>query len=114
MTTWLVPIETLARRRGGDDARAVGGKAARLAWLVRHEFAVPEGWVLPEDAFAMALRELPPGCDPRTLLRAAGGRAGYARAAEARQQLLRAGLPKGLAEELEMLWRRNRDRAPWG
>src|ERR1700722_4005417 len=101
MTAWLVPLETLARRRGGDDARAVGGKAARLAWLVRHDFAVPEGWVLPEDAFATALRHLPPGCDPKALLRAAAGRAGFTRAAEARQELLRAVLPGGLAEELE-------------
>jgi phosphohistidine swiveling domain-containing protein len=114
MTTWLIPLETLARRRGGDDARAVGGKAARLAWLVRHEFAVPEGWVLPEDAFTTALRDLPPGCDPKALLRAATGRAGFTRAADARQELLRAGLPKGLADELEQLWRRVKDRAPWG
>ena len=114
MAAWLIPIDTLARRRGGDDARAVGGKAARLAWLVRHDFAVPEAWVLPEDAFAMALRELPPGCDPRVLLRAAGGRAGFTRAAEARQQLLRAALPKGLADELEQLWRRAKGDSPWG
>jgi len=114
MTAWLIPIEALSRRRGGDDARAVGGKAARLAWLVRHDFAVPEAWVLPEDAFAMALRELPPGCDPKVLLRAAGGRAGFTRAAEARQELLRTALPKGLTDELEQLWRRTRDGAPWG
>src|ERR1019366_604167 len=112
MAAWLIPIDTLARRRGGDDARAVGGKAARLAWLVRHDFAVPEAWVLPEDAFATALRELPPGGDPRVLLRAAGGGAGFTRAAEARQQLLRAALPKGLADELEQLWRRSKGDSP--
>ena len=28
MSAWLVPIEALVRRRGGDDTRAVGGKAA--------------------------------------------------------------------------------------
>src|SRR5579863_1797438 len=93
MTTWLVPLESLARRRGGDDRRVIGGKAARLAWLVRHDFDVPEAWILPEDAFAQALRELPPGCEPRALLRAATGRAGYARAAEARDTLLSAPLP---------------------
>src|SRR5271166_6271319 len=114
MTVWLIPIETLARRRGGDDTRAIGGKAARLAWLVRHGFAVPEAWALPEDAFAMALRDLPPGCDPRVLLRAAGGRAGFTRAAEARLQLLRAPLPKGLPDELEQLWRRTTVDSPWG
>ena len=35
---WLVSLEALAQRRGGDDPRVVGGKAARLAWLVRHGF----------------------------------------------------------------------------
>ena len=114
MTSWLIPLEALARRRGGDDARAVGGKAARLAWLLRHDFAVPEAWVLPEDAFTAALRDLPPGCDPRVLLRAAGGRAGFTRAAEARQDLLSAALPQGLEEELGQLWRRVEPRAPWG
>jgi phosphohistidine swiveling domain-containing protein len=114
MTTWLVPLESLARRRGGDDRRVVGGKAARLAWLVRNGFDVPEAWILPEDAFAQALRELPPGCEPRLLLRAAGGRAGMTRAAEARQQILGGALPAGLSEELEQLWARVAERAPWG
>ena len=111
-TPWLVPLDALAQRRGGDDARAVGGKAARLAWLVRHGFAVPEAWVLPQDAFAQA--ELTPGCEPRALLRAASGRAGYLRAAEARQEILRAPLPRGLKAELDDLWRLVEARAPWG
>jgi rifampicin phosphotransferase len=114
MTTWLVPLESLARRRGGDDRRVVGGKAARLAWLVRNGFDVPEAWILPEDAFAQALRELPPGCEPRYLLRAAGGRAGMTRAAEARQGILDAALPAGLPEELDQLWTRIASRCPWG
>jgi phosphohistidine swiveling domain-containing protein len=114
MTAWLVPLESLAKRRGGDDRRVVGGKAARLAWLVRNGFDVPEAWILPEDAFAQALRELPPGCEPRLLLRAAGGRAGMTRAAEARQEILGASLPAGLAGELDQLWSRVAPRAPWG
>src|SRR5580700_10879094 len=85
---WFVPLDVLARRRGGDDPRLVGGKAARLAWLVRHDFAVPEALVLPAAAFAQAIRELPAGCEPRALLRAATGKAGYLRAAEARQLIL--------------------------
>src|SRR3984957_12819401 len=113
-TTWLVPLQALAHRRDGDDPQVVGGKAARLGWLVRNGFAVPEAWALPEDAFAMALRDLPPGCDPRVLLRAAGGRAGFTRAAEARLQLLRAALPKGLPDELEQLWRRTKADSRWG
>lgn len=112
--SWLVPLESLAHRRGGDDPRAVGGKAARLVWLVRHGFAVPEAWVLPQDAFQQAMRDLPPGCEPRSLLRAAAGRTGAARAAEARHAVLRATMPKGLDEELEALWQSVEARAPWG
>lgn len=113
-SAWLVPLESLAQKRGGDDPRVVGGKAARLAWLVRHGFEVPEAVVLPAEAFEQALRELPPGCEPRALLRAAHGRVGYARAAEARQQILGAPLPRGLAEELRAFWRAVGSRSPWG
>ena len=114
MPPWLIPLESIARKRGSEDPRAIGGKAAGLAWLVRNSFQVPEAWVLPADAFAAALRELPPGCEPRSLLRAASGRAGYARAAEARQEILGAQLPKGLNEELQELWNGVSGRAPWG
>jgi phosphohistidine swiveling domain-containing protein len=114
MSSWLVPLKELARRRGGDEPRAVGGKAAKLAWLARNGFMVPDAWILPEDAFAQALRLLPPGCDPKSLIRAAGGKAGMKRAAEARQEILRAELPAGLSEELEQLWRRCESNAPWG
>jgi pyruvate,water dikinase len=113
-TTWLVSLEALAGRRGGDDPRVVGGKGARLAWLVKHGFDVPEAVVLPAEAFAHAMRELPPGCEPRALLRAAAGRAGYVRAAEARQQIMQAPLPRGLADELRALWREVGPRCPWG
>src|SRR5580704_4448239 len=102
-TTWLVPLEALAQRRGGDDPRVVGGKAARLAWLVRQGFRVPAAVVLPVEAFAQTIRELPPGCEPRALLRVATGRSGVQRAAEARQHVLSAPLPRGLDEELANL-----------
>jgi rifampicin phosphotransferase len=111
---WLVPLDLLAQRRGGDDPRIVGGKAARLAWLVRHGFDVPRAVVLPASAFAQAIQELPAGCEPRALLRAATGRAGYLRAAEARQQILEAALPRGLDEELRDLWRDLGATSPWG
>lgn len=114
MPAWLVPLEVLAQRRGGDDPRLVGGKAARLAWLVRHKFDVPDAVVLPAEAFVQAIRELPAGCEPKALLRAASGRAGVARAAEARGQFQRARLPKGLEEELHALWRDVGDQCPWG
>ena len=114
MSAWLVPLHVLAQRRGGDDTRVVGGKAARLSWLVRHGFSVPDAFVLAADAFSQALRELPPGCAPRTLLRAAGGRAGCSLAAEARTQLQAAPLPKGLEAELHALWSDGGSRSPWG
>jgi rifampicin phosphotransferase len=111
---WLVPLAALADRRGGDDPNAVGGKAARLAWLVRHGFDVPEAVVLPAEAFLQALRELPPGCEPRALLRAVAGRDGFARAAEARAQIQQAPLPRGLPDELQTLWAELGPRCPWG
>jgi phosphohistidine swiveling domain-containing protein len=111
---WLVTLDALAQRRGGDDPRLVGGKAARLAWLVRHGFDVPDAVVLPALAFVHAIRELPAGCEPRALLRAATGRAGYLRAAEARQQIRAAALPRGLVEELRALWRDLGERSAWG
>jgi rifampicin phosphotransferase len=111
---WIVPLDALAQRRGGDDPRLVGGKAARLAWLVRHGFDVPDAVVVPASAFAQAIQELPAGCEPRALLRAATGRAGYVRAAEARQQILEAPLPRGLDEELDDVWRDLGASSPWG
>src|SRR5580700_11109060 len=114
MPAWVVPLEVLAQRRGGDDPRAVGGKAARLAWLVRHGFDVPAAVVLPASAFAHAIRELPSGCEPRALLRAAMGRAGYVRAAEAQQQILAAPLPRGLEEDLRDVWEQLGRASAWG
>jgi phosphohistidine swiveling domain-containing protein len=114
MAPWLLPLEVLAQRRGGDDARVVGGKAARLVWLVRNGFDVPQAVILPAEAFAQAIRELPPGCEPRALLRAATGRSGYLRVAEARQQILGAPLPGGLDEELATLWAGLGEKSSWG
>jgi pyruvate,water dikinase len=114
MSSWLVPLETLAYRRGGDDARSIGGKAARLVWLVRHRFDVPRALVLPASAFSLALRALHPSFDPRTLLRVAGGRDGSVRAAEARQQILTAPLPEGLEAELVAAWHEYGEPSPWG
>ena len=111
---WLIALDALASKRGGDDPRVVGGKGARLAWLVRHGFDVPEAVVLPAEAFEHALRDLPPGCEPRALLRVAQGRAGYARAAEAVAQIRAASLPRGLAEDLRGLWREVGASSPWG
>ncbi|HEY1957742.1 MAG TPA: PEP/pyruvate-binding domain-containing protein [Polyangiaceae bacterium] len=112
--TWLVPLAAIAKKRGADDPKSIGGKASRLAWLVKQGFAVPDAWVLPVDAFAAALRELPPACDPKQLLRAAGGRAAHERAAEAREAILSAPLVRGLAVEIDELWRAEGSKSPWG
>ena len=111
---WLLDLDTLANDAGLADRKHVGGKAARLAWLRRHDFLVPDTWVLPQKAFVAALRELSPACEPRSLLRAASGRAVYARAAEARQEILSAPLPGRLDEELAELWEKHHASAPWG
>ena len=111
---WLLGLDALARDVALSDRKNVGGKAARLAWLRRNGFLVPETWVVPQKAFVAALRELSPSCEPRSLLRAASGRAVYARAAEARQEILSAKLPAPLEEELEELWARQGANAPWG
>lgn len=111
---WLLTLEALVADEDLADKRHVGGKAARLAWLRRHGFLVPDTWVLPEKAFAAALRELPPACEPRSLLRAASGRAVYARAAEARQEILSVRMPARLEDELAELWDKQGPRAPWG
>jgi phosphohistidine swiveling domain-containing protein len=111
---WLLGLDALARDETLSDRKNVGGKAARLAWLRRHGFLVPETWVVPQKAFVAALRELSPSCEPRSLLRAASGRAVYARAAEARQEILEAKLPAPLEDELEELWARHGANAPWG
>ncbi|HEY8075724.1 MAG TPA: PEP/pyruvate-binding domain-containing protein, partial [Labilithrix sp.] len=111
---WLLTLDALVRDPVLAERKNVGGKAMRLAWLRRHGFLVPETWVLPQKAFAAALRELPPACEPRSLLRAASGRSAYARAAEARQELLSAKLPARLEDELGALWERAAKDAPWG
>jgi pyruvate,water dikinase len=114
VSSWLVPLASAAKKRGADDPRLVGGKAARLAWLVRHDFRVPDAWILPLDAFEVALKELPASFEPKALLRAAGSRSGSARAAEAREAILRAPLPRGLEDELFELWQKEAARSPWG
>lgn len=110
----LLSLDEIAREPSLASRGVVGGKGARLAWLRRHAFQVPDAWVVPSKAFTAVLRELPPACEPRSLLRAASGRAVYARAADAREELLRAPLPALLEAELAALWEREGPRAPWG
>lgn len=111
---WLLSLDDLVHEERLAERRNVGGKAARLAWLKKNGFLVPETWVLSQKAFAAAVRQLSPACEPRSLLRAASGRAVYARAADAREEILRAPMPEGLEDELGALWRAYEANALWG
>jgi len=112
---WLLSLDDLVRDEKLSDRKHVGGKATRLVWLKRHGFLVPRTWVLSQKAFAAAIRQLSPSCEPRSLLRSVNsGRTVYARAAEAREEILKAPLPDGLAEELAALWNAHSASAPWG
>ena len=100
-------------RRGRPAHRRGQGRAPRVARAARVRRARRRG-AAGRGVRAGAARA-PAGCEPRALLRAAQGRAAaYARAAEARQQILSAPLPRGLAEELDELWREVGARSPWG
>ncbi len=111
--SWLTELGAEADSRA-TDARAVGGKAAKTAWLIAHGFAVPRTWVLGTAAFEAAIAHLPPACEPRSLLRAALARTVYNRAAEAREAILASPLPAHLEEELTALWEEVAGIAPWG
>ena len=111
---WILTLDALVRDDALRERKVVGGKAARLAWLRKNGFDVPETWVIPQRAFVAALRELSPSCEPRSLLRAATSRTVYTRAAEARQEILGAPLPARLEDELAALWDANASKAPWG
>lgn len=110
----LVPLEVLVQNERLAERKHVGGKGARLAWLRRKGFAVPETWVVPQKVFQDALRALSPACEPRSLLRAATGRGVYGRAADARAEILTAKIPPALAASLASLWDEHGADAPWG
>lgn len=114
--SYLEPLKThAARRKPMDAARQVGGKAARLAWLVRHGFRVPTTWVIDSAPFRDHIEAiLPPGHDPASLLRLGGGEVMLARAAHAREKLLTEPLAPEFAAELERIWEVLAPDAPWG
>ena len=111
---WLRSLDDLLEDEKRAAAKKIGGKAARLVWLKKNGFDVPATWVIPQKAFVAAVRQLSPATEPRSLLRAASGRSVYGRAADARAEILAAPLPEGLEAELAMLWRTQKDHAPWG
>lgn len=111
---YLLSIDDLVNDEKARDRKNIGGKAARLVWLKRHGFHIPPTWVLSQRAFVAVVRQLSPACEPRSLLRSASSRAVYARAADARQEIMNAPLPDDLRSELAALHRSQKDNAPWG
>jgi rifampicin phosphotransferase len=114
MARYLQSLEALSRLPDGGNARKVGGKAVRLAWLIDRGFPVPLGWVLPAQVFVSAMRDLPPGYEPKSLLRASSLRLLYARSEEVQRAIQSVRLPKGLETELRALWTEHGVLAPWG
>lgn len=108
--TWIVRLA----RGQHQNPRELGGKGARLQWLIERGFDVPATWVISTEGFNRALSKLPPACEPRSLLRAASTRAIYARAAEVHNEIMRAPLPPRLANELREFHRAHISDSPWG
>ena len=116
------PGSCLSRRSRSAAAATIRvSSAARRrdsAWLVRHHFrSARRAIVLPAGMRSVqAIRDLtaPRAASRCALLRAQAGRAGFARAAEARKHIEGAPMPKGLENELRALWRDVGERCPWG
>jgi pyruvate,water dikinase len=112
---FLRSIDTYGKKKTGEAARTIGGKAARLAWLARHGVPVPKGWVLDVKPFReLALAQLPAGHDPNSLLRLRSSGVFLERAARARALILSEPLPALLEKDLVMLWEIVEKDAPWG
>jgi pyruvate,water dikinase len=112
---YLRSLETLGRKKPLEASRSVGGKAARLAWLVRHKMPVPPAWVLDAQAFHdFVVERLPSGHDPHALLKQRSSSLMLERAARARAMILAEPIPAPLASDLEALWAEVEAAAPWG
>jgi rifampicin phosphotransferase len=107
---WLLPLDEAATR----DVDTLGGKAARLVWLHARGFPVPESWVLPSTVFRTCTRSLPPGLEPRSLLRASSTRTLFERCEKAQAATMRITFPSDLERELRALYRRLESTCPWG
>ena len=117
MTSFRVlrPLEAYGRKRPADTASALGGKAARLAWLARHGLPVPRAWVLEAKFFdQIALERVPSDHTPRALLKLRSGSVLHERAGHARTLIRSQPLTPALARELAALWDLVEPNAPWG
>ncbi|HKQ71485.1 MAG TPA: PEP/pyruvate-binding domain-containing protein [Polyangiaceae bacterium] len=112
---FLRSLESYGRKKPHAAARSIGGKAARLAWLVKQGIRVPRGWVLDARLFnELVLSRLPPGHDPHSLLRLRSPSTFIERAGKARAMILSEPLPPLLVKDLEVLAALVDEHAPWG
>ena len=111
----LRPLEVYGRKRPADTASAIGGKAARLAWIAGHGLPVPRAWVLEAKHFdQIALERVPSDHTPRALLKLRSGSVLHERAGHARTLIRSQTLTPALARELAALWELVEPNAPWG
>jgi pyruvate,water dikinase len=112
---YLRSLDTFVRKKPLEASRNIGGKAARLAWLVQQGMPVPKAWVLDVRPFReLVLERLPHGHDPHSLLKMRSSGAFLERVARARTAILEEPLPAALARDLETLWALVEKDAPWG
>ena len=112
---YLRSLDTYGGKKLTEASRTIGGKAARLAWLMRHGIPVPKAWVLDARVFRdLAIATLPSDHTPHSLLRTRSSAVLLDRAARARATILGQPLSVPLARDLEALWNLVEKEAPWG
>ncbi|OQB13970.1 MAG: Phosphoenolpyruvate synthase [Deltaproteobacteria bacterium ADurb.Bin207] len=87
----------------------------RLAWLHRHGFRTPRGWILPATVFSTTIAsQIPSDLHPRALIQSMNRADALSQIGRARERWLSAPLPPSLVQELEFLWETVSADAPWG
>ena len=112
--SYLVPLDRTTTEKKSDKERPLlGGKGARLAWLVRHGLPVPKTHVLTTLAFKSQLRRLLPAHEIRSLLRG-DDRERLTRGEAARTAFLAAPLDPAVVKALRTYYDEHRGDAPFG
>lgn len=110
----LRPLASVGTRRETREKR-VGGKAAKLAELLRAGLPVVPGWVIDAKVFARIVEQgLPKHHDVASLLKLGDTPLGVDRAARARDRVLDIAFPADVSAALDELWSRMESRSPWG
>lgn len=110
----LRPLSTVGLRRETREKR-VGGKASKLAELLRAGLPVVPGWVIDSKVFERVVEAgLPKHHDVASLIKLGDTPLGVDRAARARDRVLELTFPEDLSSALAELRTRMAGRAPWG